>query len=326
MKRIEIGMFAATLVIAGVALAGDVECWANETFSPDGKNVIRLYANPLAYEVVREGVTVVAKSEIGLTVDSARLDGTDATERVPPVVKRGTRICAVRVQGGRDRPFEDDALPAVCVRGEREVRVRHGVRRAQLSDLVFWFAYGIGVRGEVRGRAEARQETGRGDQGAGARNLARGNGGNADVPVARVHPCGCAGTPDTMFVAARETRDGAWYAGGITIAEARDCTLDTSFLGAGEWTIEIFRYAGDAKEDAQRYVHETRKVKAVASSRRRRVRQRRRHVRSGIQGNHLPLQDQAFHAREEAFQVPRGRCGVERLRLWMAGDRNLPQA
>ena len=51
MKRIEIGMFAATLVIAGVALAGDVECWANETFSPDGKNVIRLYANPLTYEV-----------------------------------------------------------------------------------------------------------------------------------------------------------------------------------------------------------------------------------------------------------------------------------
>lgn len=70
MKRIEIGMFAATLVIAGVALAGDVECWANETFSPDGKNVIRLYANPLAYEVMREGVTVVAKAGIkGFKVD-----------------------------------------------------------------------------------------------------------------------------------------------------------------------------------------------------------------------------------------------------------------
>ena len=64
---------------------------AGSVTSPDGKNVIRLYANPLAYEVVREGVTVVAKSEIGLTVDGARLDGTDATERVPPVVKRGTR-------------------------------------------------------------------------------------------------------------------------------------------------------------------------------------------------------------------------------------------
>lgn len=59
-----------------------------------------------------------------------------------------------------------------------------------------------------------------------------------------------------------ETRDGAWYAGGITTIEARDCELDTSFLGGGEWKAEIFRDAGDAKEDAQKYVHETRKVKA----------------------------------------------------------------
>ena len=84
----------------------------------------------------------------------------------------------------------------------------------------------------------------------------------AKIPTVWKNTVGLAGTPDTMFVAARETRDGAWYAGGITTAEARDCTLDTSFLGAGEWTIEIFRDAGDAKEDAQRYVHETRKVKA----------------------------------------------------------------
>ena len=84
----------------------------------------------------------------------------------------------------------------------------------------------------------------------------------AKTPTVWKNTVGLAGTPDTMFVAARETRGGAWYAGGITTAEARDCTLDTSFLGAGEWTIEIFRDAGDAKEDAQRYVHETRKVKA----------------------------------------------------------------
>ena len=84
----------------------------------------------------------------------------------------------------------------------------------------------------------------------------------AKIPTVWKNTVGLVGTPDTMFVAARETRDGAWYAGGITTAEARDCKLDTSFLGAGEWTIEIFRDAGDAKEDAQRYVHETRKVKA----------------------------------------------------------------
>ncbi|MBP5511314.1 MAG: glycoside hydrolase family 97 catalytic domain-containing protein [Kiritimatiellae bacterium] len=84
----------------------------------------------------------------------------------------------------------------------------------------------------------------------------------AKIPTVWKNTVGLAGTPDRMFVAARETRDGAWYAGGITTAEARDCTLDTSFLGAGEWAIEIFRDAGDAKEDAQRFVHETRKVKA----------------------------------------------------------------
>lgn len=84
----------------------------------------------------------------------------------------------------------------------------------------------------------------------------------AKIPTVWKSVVGLAGSPDTMFVAARETRDGAWYAGGITTIEARDCELDTSFLGGGEWKAEIFRDAGDAKEDAQKYVHETRKVKA----------------------------------------------------------------
>ncbi len=84
----------------------------------------------------------------------------------------------------------------------------------------------------------------------------------AGIPTVWKSVVGLAGTPDTMFVAARETRDGAWYAGGITTADARDCTLDTSFLGAGEWKCELFRDAGDAKEDVQRYVHETRSVGA----------------------------------------------------------------
>ena len=41
--------------------------------SPDGRNEIRLWTDPLAYEVVRDGVVVVAKSEIGLKVDGKRL-------------------------------------------------------------------------------------------------------------------------------------------------------------------------------------------------------------------------------------------------------------
>ena len=83
----------------------------------------------------------------------------------------------------------------------------------------------------------------------------------AKIPTVWKNVVGLAGTPDTMFVAARETRDGAWYAGGINTMEARDVVLNTSFLCGSEWTAEIFRDAGDAKEDAQKYMHETRRIK-----------------------------------------------------------------
>ena len=39
------------------------------TVSPDGKNEIRLYSDTLVYEVLRDGVVVVAKTEIGLKMD-----------------------------------------------------------------------------------------------------------------------------------------------------------------------------------------------------------------------------------------------------------------
>ena len=99
--------------------------------SPDGKNEIRLYANPLTYEVVREGVTVVAKSEIGLTVDGARLGGEDATGCVPPVVKRETQSGVAdaprrgRCEGGRAevRPRNAEG------QGRGEDSASHGPRR-----------------------------------------------------------------------------------------------------------------------------------------------------------------------------------------------------
>ncbi|MBO7654559.1 MAG: glycoside hydrolase family 97 catalytic domain-containing protein, partial [Kiritimatiellae bacterium] len=84
----------------------------------------------------------------------------------------------------------------------------------------------------------------------------------AKIPTVWKRTIGLAGTPDTMFVAARETRDGAWYAGGIAAIWAPDVELDTAFLGDGEWTAEIFRDAGDAHGDAEKYVHETRTVKS----------------------------------------------------------------
>ena len=84
----------------------------------------------------------------------------------------------------------------------------------------------------------------------------------AKTPTVWKNTVGLAGTPDTMFVAARETRDGAWYAGGITTAEARDCTLDTSFLGDGEWRMTEFSDASDSDKFPERWARHERKIRS----------------------------------------------------------------
>ena len=65
MKMFVIVGFTAVLALPGYGFNLD----ANSAVSPDGKNVIRLYSDPLAYEVVRGGVVVVAKTEIGLKMN-----------------------------------------------------------------------------------------------------------------------------------------------------------------------------------------------------------------------------------------------------------------
>ena len=52
--------------------------------SPDGRNKIRLYLRPMAYEVLRDDKVVVAKSRISLRVDGERL-AREAEEREPVV-------------------------------------------------------------------------------------------------------------------------------------------------------------------------------------------------------------------------------------------------
>lgn len=59
----------AVLAVAGCMCGRAFNPDVNSAVSPDGKNEIRLYSNPLAYEVVRDGAVVVAKTEIGLKVD-----------------------------------------------------------------------------------------------------------------------------------------------------------------------------------------------------------------------------------------------------------------
>ena len=84
----------------------------------------------------------------------------------------------------------------------------------------------------------------------------------AATPVVWDDTVGLGGCPDTMAAVARKAKCGAWYAAGITNAEARDFDLCTKFLGAGEWTAEIFRDAPNADVEPAKYVHETKVVKA----------------------------------------------------------------
>ena len=84
----------------------------------------------------------------------------------------------------------------------------------------------------------------------------------AAVPTVWQKTVGLAGCPDSMVAAARQAKDGSWYAAGLTTVEARDYTLDTAFLGEGTWQAEIFRDGADADKSGTSYVHEKKSVKA----------------------------------------------------------------
>ena len=75
------------LALAGCCFWGENSNGPVCAVSPDGKNEIRLWTRPLAYEVRRGGVVVVAKSEIGMKVDGKCLNcgGEDAPA---PIVER----------------------------------------------------------------------------------------------------------------------------------------------------------------------------------------------------------------------------------------------
>ena len=69
MKMTPLAAAAAALTLAGCLCGPKFNPDVNSAVSPDGKNEIRLYSNPLAYEVMRDGVVVVAKTEIGLKMN-----------------------------------------------------------------------------------------------------------------------------------------------------------------------------------------------------------------------------------------------------------------
>ncbi len=84
----------------------------------------------------------------------------------------------------------------------------------------------------------------------------------AKTPVVWADTIGLGGCPDSLVAAARKANDGSWYAAGITDVSARDFTIDTAFLGAGDWKADIFKDGPDADKKGTSYVHETKTVKA----------------------------------------------------------------
>ena len=84
-KMVAIGAVAAVAVSA--CTAGEI----GAAVSPDGRNAIRLHADPLAYEVVRDGVVVAAKSGIGVCLDGKCLvKGISAPQSVSKRTLAGT--------------------------------------------------------------------------------------------------------------------------------------------------------------------------------------------------------------------------------------------
>lgn len=76
----------------------------------------------------------------------------------------------------------------------------------------------------------------------------------AGVPVVWDSTLALGGAPEAFAVVARRKGE-AWYVAGITDSHARDWTLDTAFLGGGEWLMECFTDAPDAEHSPTHYIH-----------------------------------------------------------------------
>ncbi len=76
----------------------------------------------------------------------------------------------------------------------------------------------------------------------------------AGIPTTWSATVGLGGSPDTVAACARRAKDGTWYAAGIGSSAAQVFNLDTSFLGAGNWTAEIFRDAADSDVEPTHYI------------------------------------------------------------------------
>lgn len=67
------------------------------------------------------------------------------------------------------------------------------------------------------------------------------------------------------YVLLARRKGDTWYVGAMTDGDARDLTVDLSFLGNGEYSAEIFKDGINADRYASDYIHSNRKVSANSS-------------------------------------------------------------
>ena len=81
----------------------------------------------------------------------------------------------------------------------------------------------------------------------------------ASVPTVWDETKGLAGEIGKFAVVARRKGD-EWWAGAITDWSPRTLALDTSFLGSGEWNVEIFCDAEDSASMPERWARRSRRI------------------------------------------------------------------
>ena len=85
----------------------------------------------------------------------------------------------------------------------------------------------------------------------------------AKVPTVWTKTVGLGGCPESYAAVARQAKDGSWYVAGLNGRKDRAFEIDTAkFLGAGEWTAEIFRDTPDGDVAPQKFLHEKVSVKS----------------------------------------------------------------
>ena len=83
----------------------------------------------------------------------------------------------------------------------------------------------------------------------------------AAIPTVWDETKGLAGEIGKFAVVARR-KDDKWWAGAITDWSPRTLALDTSFLGSGEWNVDIFCDAGDSTSMPEHWAKCCRRISA----------------------------------------------------------------